>query len=164
MIRKLGTLCKAVLISTIWSYAYFHIVHFIFLHIWKFDIIFTEYWVAFAKFWNSGGVINKFKEVMFIVALFAAIPIWLYTLIKLLKLKYINMLIYPINTYNNYITKKYGADSSRIMFKNLGTGKKDLTIEEMVQLKLKETERKGEKELEATKIRNIIQEKIRNKK
>lgn len=164
MFKKIIRFFKILLISTVWSYLYFITVRFIFLYIWKFDILLTEYWVTIAEFWNSGGVISKFKDFMFVSSLIIIIPLWLYMLIKLIKFDYTNIIVYPVKLYNSYIEKKYGSNSSRIAFKNIGISHNDVSFEDMVKMKMKESEKGGEKELEATKIRNIIKEKIKNKK
>lgn len=135
-----------------------------FLCFWNFDIMLTQYWLKIANFWNDGGTINRFNDIVFVLSIFLIIPFWLYVLIKLINFKLLNLLLYPVNRYNNYIAKKYGPDSSKIRFKNLGSVSKDISIEEMVNMRMKESEKKGEKELEATRIRNIIREKIKNKK
>lgn len=164
MIKKIFLFNKFLLVSAGWSYLYFAIVRYLLLYFWNFDIFITEYWVTIAEFWNRGGVINKLKDIAFIATIAAIIPLWLYTLIKLIKFKYVKIIIYPIEIYDRYMIKKFGK-SSRISFKNLTTSSKDLSFEEMVDLKMKEITKKNENiELEADKIRNVIKEKIKNKK
>lgn len=164
MIKKIFLFNKFLLVSTGWSYLYFTVVRYLFQYFWNFDIFITEYWVTIAEFWNHGGVINKLKDVAFISAIAAIIPLWLYTLVKLIRFEYVKIIIYPIEMYDKYMMKKFGR-SSRISFKNLTTSSKDLSFEEMVDLKMKEITKKDEnKELEADKIRSVIKEKIKSKK
>lgn len=165
MFKKVSFLLKIIIISTVWSIIYFILARSLFLYLWNFDILITENWLKILKFWNAGGVINKLKDFIFVLSLLVILPIWLYCLIKLIKYKFVNLIIIPINAYNNYITKKYGSSSSRIVFRNISSGKKEGTsIEDMVNIKMKEIDEENNKELEATKIRNVIKEKIQNKK
>lgn len=162
--KKIGKLLKFVIVSVAWSYVYFVVMRWTFLKVWHFDILIADYWLTVADFWNRGGVISKLKDLVFVFALVSLVPLWLYFFIKLLKADVGAVITYPIVLYNRHMVNKYGSATSRIVFRNLGAKKDDMSFEDMVNMKMKQSKNENNETLEADKLRNIVQEKIRNKK
>ncbi|MFV0626915.1 MAG: hypothetical protein ACK5N8_06180 [Alphaproteobacteria bacterium] len=165
MLKNILFLIKILLVSLIWSILYFSGLHFVFSHFWNFDIFYVEYWRTILEFWDGGGIIKTGKDVALIAMIFLALPIWLFSLIKLCKFKYSQIIIYPVKIYDQYQLKKYNPNDTRIVIKNLSTKAEKVTIEDLINQKIKEKKKSKEEDgLEADKIRSSIQDKIKNKK
>lgn len=171
MLKKFFYLIKIVIITPIWTILYFWVARWFLLFLWNFDIFsFFEAssrdndWLKIAEFWNRGGVINTLKDIAFMFSISLFFPLWLYSLYKLIKVKFINIVLYPLERHNKKMLEKYGGSSSRIVFKNLTTAREDVSIDDMVNQKMKQLMEENEKDLESDKIRTIIKDKIKNKK
>ncbi|MBE6452166.1 MAG: hypothetical protein E7012_01585 [Alphaproteobacteria bacterium] len=114
-------------------------------------------WQIIRSFWNAGGTIKALSDYVFIIVLLSTPFIWILGLKKLLKIKYISLLLYPLNLYNRYIINKYGSDSSRIVLRNIKSGQK--IIEE---IKDQLDSIKPEKNKESSNIRAEINKTINN--
>ena len=150
----------------VWSIIYFTCLRFVFAYFWNFDIFYVEYWGVISEFWQRGGVIKTGKDMSLIFAIFMVIPLWLLTLVIFVKFNYTKIIIFPVKLYDRYMLLKYDPNEERIVIKNLSTKKEKMTIDDMINAKMKQMkkEKDADKNLEADKIRSTIQEKIKNKK
>lgn len=60
----------------VWTIGYFFWLQRLMLALWGFDPLSKQHWVYIWNEWQSGWVIHTFKEWMFVIILFAIIPVW----------------------------------------------------------------------------------------
>lgn len=161
MFKKILKFLRFIFIGTLWSYIYLYYADFLIIKMWRFNILSHTDWMTIESFWNQGGVIKQSKDYLFLSVLILIIPVWILTLYFACKIHYLDILLYPIYKYNQHITQKYGKDSSRIILRNMGRGKKIQTqIEEMVAA----TKPKSNQNMETNKVRQAIEEKLKASK
>ena len=114
-------------------------------------------WQTIIRFWNSGGVIKSSADYIFLGTLCSLPLIWIWGWRYFLKLNYLEVLLYPINSYNRYVIKKYGQSSNRIVLRNLKSSQK---IIEEIKNQLESI--KPEKNKEVINIRNNVNQKLQN--
>lgn len=161
MFKKILKFFRFIFICTIWSYIYLYYADFLMIKFWHFNILSYSDWMTIESYWDQGGIIKQSKDYMFLSLLILIIPIWMTICYLLCKIGYLDILLYPVYKYNQHITIKYGNDSSRIILRNMGRGKKITTqIEEMVAA----SKPKSNHEMETSKIRHAVEEKLKASK
>ncbi len=158
--KKILNFIRTILIGTIWSYVYFIIVNSLLIIFWNFSIISSSSWTLLNSYWENGGTIKAGKDYLLLTILLLYIPLWIWGWRRLIKVNFLNLLLAPVRWYNDYVIRKYGASSGRILLKNMGRGKK---IEEEIEEMSKQTNQVKTDE-EVNKIRNAIAEKINSVK
>ncbi|MDD4556845.1 MAG: hypothetical protein PHE89_05935 [Alphaproteobacteria bacterium] len=166
MLKKIFLLIKFSITTMAWGYIYFHAMRFLFLKFWNFDIVYLENWNIIAEFWQGGGIIQTSKDILFMTSIILSLPLGLYILKKSLSFKYTSLITKPIEIYDRYILNKYDGNSSRLVLKNLSTKAEKVSLEDLIETKIKEKEKEDNKDknLKADEIRLNIQSKIKNKK
>ncbi len=145
----------------IWTYLYMLISGSLYIFIWNFNIFSADNWNIVYRYWESGGVIHTWKDYLLLLFLIAYIPFWYIGWKYFHKLNFLQILLWPINKYNQHMIEKYGADSNHIVLKYMGTG--GIKIEEEIEIKSK-PKTKIETDAEVNKIRSAIAEKINSVK
>ena len=161
MVKKFFRLLKLLVVTAFWTWIYMLFADWLMIKVWNFNFLSTKDWQTINAFWNGGGVIKEGKDYLFLGTLLLIVPLWYWILRVLCRISYLRLLLTPLTCYNNYIIRKYGADSRRIILKNLGTGRK---IKEELAARLPKAKPKEEMNLEASQIRNSIQEKLESSK
>lgn len=147
---------RTIFIGILWSYVYLMITNSLLIYFWNFSTLSANSWKSLRVYWESGGSIKVGKDYLLLTILLLLIPLWLWGWRRLFKKNYLEMLLSPIRLYNNYIIRKYGASSKRILLKNMGRSAKIKDqIEEMSKPK---TQIKTDEEV--NKIRSAVAEKI----
>ncbi len=113
-------------------------------------------WQTIIRFWNSGGIIKSSADYMFLGTLCALPFAWIWGWHYLLKRNYLEILLYPINSYNRYVIKKYGQSSKRIVLRNIKSSQKIID-----EIKNQLESIKPEKNKEVLGIRNTVNQKIK---
>lgn len=156
MLKKLFRIIRFLTIGAAWSYVYLLISNSILILFWNFNILSPQSWHLLNIFWEKGGIIKTGKDYLLLFLLLLLFPIWFWGYRRLLKTNFINLLLLPFQIYNDKMLKKYGADSKRIILKNLGrTTQTEESIDDRVKPK---TPVKTDEEV--NKIRSAISEKI----
>lgn len=122
--KKIYKIFRTFLIGVVWTYLFLVIANYAIYQIWSFNFMSARSWHTVSRFWESGGVINTTADYIFLFTLFALPFLWFWGWIKALKIDYLGILLYPLNSYNRYIINKYGHDSSRIVLKNIKSSQK----------------------------------------
>lgn len=147
---------KIGLIGIVWSYLYFYYANILFLYLWGFDLFLPDSWHKIALFWDYGGVIREGKDYAFLLTLVVTPIIWLLGWRMLCRISLIKILVWPFETYNRHIAKKYGNRAGkRIILKNMGQGTK---IEEDIKVATEAV--KANPEQDADKIREAVKNKL----
>ena len=89
------------------------------LKLWSFNLFSARSWQIINRFWEAGGVIKTVEDYTFLIMLTSLPIVWLLGWKFFLKQNYLNILLAPINAYNNHIIKKYGHESKRIVLRNV---------------------------------------------
>lgn len=155
--KKIIKTFKFAFIGIIWSYLFLLISSNLIFHIWNFNFMNAHSWQVIAHFWNSGGVIKSSADYIFLGTLCSLPLIWIWGWCYFLKVNYLEILLYPINSYNRYVIKKYGQSSKRIVLRNIKSSQK---IIEEIKTQLESI--KPEKNKEVLSIRNTVNQKIQN--
>lgn len=161
MSKKIGKFIRFCFILIIWTAIYLTLAELFFKLVWKFRLFDKEKWLIISKFWENGGVIKNWKDMLFFFCLAMVIPLWFVGLYKSLKVSIIKVIFFPIFWYNAYQEKKYTKTPKNIVLKNMGMtfGKKSAkqNLEEMISSRMpKETDKK---DLNSSKIRSSFEEK-----
>ena len=161
MIKKFGKFIRFCFILSVWTAIFLTLSELFFKYIWKFRLFDKKYWQIISQFWESGGIINSWKEMLFVFCLAMIIPLWFIGLRKALKVSIVKVIFFPIFWYNAYQEKKYTKTPKNIVLKNMGVtlGKKSAkqNLEEMISSRMpKETDKK---DLNSSKIRSSFEEK-----
>lgn len=161
MLKKLFKIIRFTFIGIVWSCLFLIFTNNLIFHVWNFNFMSAHSWQTIIRFWNSGGVIKSSADYLFLTVLFSLPFIWIFGWRYLLKRNYLELLLYPINSYNRYVIKKYGQSSKRIVLRNIKSSQK--MIEE---IKTQLESIKPEKNKEVTSIRGSVNQKIQelNKK
>lgn len=155
MIRKLLNFIRFLLIGSVWTAVYLVLVNTLLYHVWHFNLFSVRSWQTISAYWQAGGVIKTSSDYIFLTALIITPILWIIGWRFLLKVNYLNILLYPLNTYNRYIISKYGHQSSRIMLKNIKSS------QEMIEEVKNQLESiKPGKPQEVHQIRDEIQKKL----
>lgn len=162
MIKKIGKLLKASIIGAIWTSFFVLSVRCLLLWIWQFDLLSKKQWDLVSRYWNSNGVIVGVSDYMFFTTLFLSLIIWIWGWRRLMRVNYLDILIWPLRYMNDRQLRKYESKSSHIVIKNISVGEK-LTVEDVIKERMKAEEApKGEKV--AQDLRKKISEKIIQRK
>ena len=152
MIKKLLRIC---IIGVVWSCTYAFVTNFLLIYIWNFDYLSPTDWQTINIFWKQGGVIESGKDYFFLFSLLMLIPLWLAGCKFWYHRNYLEIMLWPLTAYNNFIIRKYGESSPRILLKNMGTG---IKIEEEVKIRTESV--KPIEWKEADKLRQAVSEKL----
>lgn len=158
MIKKIFKFIRAITIGIIWGYVYCILASTVTIYFWNFNLFSANSWKSVQAFWQHGGVIKESKDYALLFTLLALIPLYLYTWKKLCKKNFAHILLSPVILYNNYITRKYGAESPRIILKNMGRNNYEL---EELEKRLNPTSN-AKPDVEINKIRSAVQDKIKS--
>lgn len=158
--KKIFNIIRALFIGISWTYIYFVIINSLLIIFWNFSIISSSSWKLLNSYWESGGAIKAGKDYLLFTILLLYIPLWIWGWKRLIKVNFLNILLAPIRWYNDYMIRKYGASTNRILLKNMGRSKK--IEEEIEELSKPATQVKTDEEV--NKIRNAIAEKINSVK
>ena len=113
--KKILNFIRTILIGTIWSYVYFIIVNSLLIIFWNFSIISSSSWTLLNSYWENGGTIKAGKDYLLLTILLLYIPLWIWGWRRLIKVNFLNLLLAPVRWYNDYVIRKYGASSGRIL-------------------------------------------------
>lgn len=132
-----------------------------FIYFWNFNILSGSNWNVIHRYWESGGIIHTWKDYTLLLLLACYIPLWYIGWKKFNKIDWVQIFLWPIIKYNQYIINKYGENSQHIVLKNMGTG--GIKIEEEIEIKSK-SKTKIETDAEVNRIRAAVSEKINSVK
>ncbi len=132
-----------------------------FIYFWNFNIFSNSNWDIVYRYWESGGIIQTWKDYLLLLFLLLYIPLWYIGFRHFKKTNWLQLLFWPLEKYNQYIINKYGEDSQHIVLKNMGTG--GIKIEEEIEQKSK-PKTKIETDAEVNRIRAAVSEKINSVK
>ena len=155
MIKKTLKIFRFAFIGIIWSYIFLLFASNLIFHLWNFNFMSAHSWQTIKSFWNSGGIIKSSNDYIFLGSLLSLPFLWLWGWYYFLKRNYLEILLYPINSYNRYIIQKYGQSSKRIVLRNLKSSQK---IIEEIKSQLEAI--KPEQNKEVIGIRNKVNQKI----
>lgn len=155
MLRKIFRFIRNLFIGALWTYVFLFAVSFAFLLIWNFNFFSARSWQTIIAFWQAGGIIKTGGDYVFLLALICVPVLWLWGWRRLVRVDYLNFLLWPINAYNRRIINKYGHESGRIILKNLKSSQEQI---EAVKQKLESI--RPEKPKEVHNIREEIQKKL----
>lgn len=155
MLRKIFRLIRNLLIGALWTYVFLFLISMTFLLIWNFNFFSARSWQTITAFWQAGGTIKTGSDYVFLLALISVPFIWIWGLGRLIRVNYLNILLWPVMAYNRRIINKYGHESCRIILKNLKSSQEQI---EAVKQKL-ESIQPG-KPREVHNIRDEIQKKL----
>lgn len=122
--KKLLSIFRAFAIGIIWTYVFLVAANFVMYKLWSFNFMSARSWQTISRFWEAGGVIKTTRDYIFLLMLVSLPFLWLWGWRKLLRIDYLDILLYPLNAYNRHIINKYGHDSSRIVLRNLKSSQK----------------------------------------
>lgn len=159
--KKIFKYFATILMLFIWTYIYLIVSSGIFIFCWNFNILSSANWNVVYRYWESGGVIHTWKDYLLLLFLGAYLPCWYFGWRYFRNIQWLKVLMFPIVKYNQYIINKYGADSKRIVLKNMGVA--GMKIEEEIELKVK-PKAKIETDAEVNSIRAAVAEKINSVK
>lgn len=162
--KKLIKIFRLTAIGVAWTTLYAYVVSLLMRYFWHFEFLNPRYWKIINKFWQNGGIIDTTSEYMFIFTIILIIPLWVLGWKKAIKLDYIKVIFFPVFWYNSYINKKYDQAPSRVVLKNMGSGKNkkqspQQMMEEMIASRMPSATNK--KDLNSNKIRSNLEEKSR---
>lgn len=101
------------------TYPFLYLTDWFFVHCFNFDYLNSSDWKKVDTFWQIGGTIKSSKDFLFLFLL-SFLPIFfILCWYGANKIKYLKLVLFPIIKYNNYVTKKYGDNSKRIILKNI---------------------------------------------
>lgn len=158
MIKKIFKFIRSITIGIIWGYVYLILASAVTIYFWNFNLFSANSWKSVQSFWQHGGVIKEGKDYALLLMLLCLLPLYLYTWKKLCKKNFALVLLTPVIMYNNYITRKYGSESPRIILKNMGRNNHEL---EELEKRLNPTSN-AKPEEEINKIRSAVQDKIKS--
>ena len=161
MLKKIGKFIRFCFIFAVWTCLFSAILICFFKYVWNFNITKARDWRIIANFWNEGGTIKNWKDILFFISLGLILPLWFIGLRKALKISVVKVIFFPIFWYNAYQERKYSKTPKNIVLKNMGVtlGEKSSkqSLEEMIASRMpKETEKK---DLNSAKIRSSVEEK-----
>lgn len=160
MLKKLLKFSKFLLIGIIWTYLFVYISLMFTVAVWNFNYFSLTDWEIINSYWNQGGSIKTAKDYGLFLSLFLFIPLWLLGWKYLYHRNFIAILLLPITSYNNHMIKKYGADTSRIILKNMGSTAKKIDPEELIESKLKTIKSNMEQQ---ERTSELLREKLKEK-
>ncbi len=158
MIKKIFRFIRAISIGIIWGCIFFILASSVTIYFWNFNLFSANSWKSVQFFWQHGGVIKEGKDYALLFTLLCLIPLYLYSWKKLCGKKFTHLILAPILMYNNYVIRKYGSESPRIILKNMGRNNAEL---EELEKRLNPTSTTKPDE-EINKIRNAVQDKIKS--
>lgn len=161
MLKKLLRLLKLLIIAALWTWIYVLSADWLMIKAWNFNFLSANDWRTINIFWQNGGIIKESKDYLFLGTLLLIVPLWYWVLRLLCRINWLNLLLAPFIWYNNYIIRKYGADSKRIILKNLG---KSRPVKEELAAMMPKAKSREEMNLEAEQIRSSLQEKLQKRK
>ena len=153
--KKIYKIFRTILIGAVWTYLFLVVSNYIMFQLWNFNFMSARSWQTISRFWESGGIIKTKTDYIFLLMLISLPFLWILGWIKALKIDYLSILLYPLNSYNRYIINKYGHDSSRIVLKNIKSSQK---IIEEIKNQLESI--KPAKTKEVSSIRAEVQKKL----
>lgn len=124
MFKSVFRFIRFAVIGIIWTYVFVVCANFIMFSLWNFNILSARSWQTISAFWQSGGVIKTGKDYIFLSMIVALPVLWIWGWRYFCRISYVDILLCPINSYNRYIIKKYGHNSSRIVLKNMKSSQK----------------------------------------
>lgn len=160
MLKKLLKFTKITIVGLVWTYIYVYLTALLTISLWNFNYLSLGDWRLIGSFWEKGGSIKKINDYMLFLTLFLLIPVWLWGWRYFYRKSLLRLLLAPIIWYNNRVISRYGAGSSRIILKNMGTSKK-ITPDEFIEQRLEPAKKMlKEKKPAAQEIRDRLKEKI----
>ena len=153
--KKIYKIFRTFLIGAVWTYFFLTVANYIMFSLWNFNFMSARSWQVLNKFFETDWALKTKADYFFLLMLFILPFLWVWGWIKVLKINYLNILLYPINAYNRYIINKYGHDSSRIVLKNIKSSQK---IIEQIKTQLESI--KPAKTKEVGNIRAEVQKKL----
>ena len=122
--KKVYKIFRFTLIGFVWTYLFLVLTNHIMFRLWNFNFMSFRSWNLFFGFFHTDWALKTRDDYIFLLMLFALPFLWILGWLKVLKIDYLSIFLYPINAYNHYIINKYGHDSSRIVLKNLKSRQK----------------------------------------
>ncbi len=152
--KKILKFFRNFLVLTGWTFVFLFVSRLLMSLIWSFDFLSYHSWSVFSKFWNSGGVLKSFPDIMLLICLFMLPFLWFLGLRKALKLNYISVALYPFLAINRFLGPK-NLIPERIVLKNVKTTQQMVEDikEEIASIKPAKNEKAGS-------IRDTINKKI----
>ncbi len=123
--KKILSFFRILLIGSLWTFLFLIIASLWMGHFWNFNILSAEHWEKIRYFWTHGGVIKQQRDLMFSLNILILPFIWVYVWRKLLKINYLNVLLWPINAYNNWALKRLKKEAQRIVLRNIQPSAKE---------------------------------------
>ena len=114
--KKILKFIRGLLIFIIWTPLFIYLSNILLYYIWNFDFLSSNSWNILFSFWDHGGVIKTFSDILLISSLFLLPFICFFGFILSLKIKYLPLILKPID----YILSFFDEDKpERIVIKNL---------------------------------------------
>lgn len=129
MLKKTLKFFRNLLIGAVWTYVLLACAAVLLFSVWNFNLFSLRDWKTISDFWNAGGIIKTSRDYLFLLSLLLLPLLWIWGWRKLIRVNYLNLLLFPLNAYNRHIINKYGHDSPRIVLRNLKSSQK--AIEEI---------------------------------
>lgn len=159
MKKKIGKIIKASFVAILLCYPFLYFTDWFFIKVFNFDYLVVSDWKKISVFWQKGGIIKVWQDYVFLACLFSLPLFFIFLLRFFTKFNYLNLLLFPISYYNNYIISRYGDGSKRIILRNLGRSKKiSEKLEEIGKPNIEESKKQSQN------IRLALQEKLTNLK
>jgi len=160
MIKKTFHLLFALFFSAAWGILLGLAYYGVFLFAYDTNILSPRTYKMIADYWNSGGIIKTGDAVM-LLCLFSYIPLFLFGCCKIFRFKFLKLLTVPLNWLSNLGLGKYAEGMPEVNIKNLKVEEKK-TIDQLVQERIEQENKKTEAEANANTLRKDIIEKIEN--
>ena len=75
--KTIFAILRIFFILFIWTFGYVIWFQHMMISIWKFNPMSPEHWTYIWRLWQNGWVIQSLREWMFVISIFAALPVWL---------------------------------------------------------------------------------------
>lgn len=160
--KKLLSFIKFAIIGIIWTIAFLQLSRWLLKAVWNFDILYKKQWVVMARYWNDNGVIVSSSDYLLFLTLLLLFCLWLFGWKWLVHFRFSQLLLVPLQYINNYQLRKYEQKEMHIALKNMSVGEK-LTVEDVINGRLKKEEGKPQKKASDDLRQNISQKIIQKK-
>lgn len=153
--KNLSKIIRISLVALFWTWFFVCLSDIFFIAIWKFDFTSAHSWNIVKGFWERGGNIKTYSDVLLFAALLLLPFLWFIGLRCALKLDYARLLFTPINFL--YALFDRTSSNERVVIKATKS-----TEQQIEEIKNEINSVKPQKNQSTKSIRAAVKEKLSN--
>lgn len=118
LLRVFLSLYHFLIISTLWTIGYTFWFQKLMMHYWGFNPLKWDHYAYIYRQWQNGWTLTKLGEWMFVLLMFAAVPVWLTGLLIMISVPWTKwfkiILMFPINLVRKIIKERKKSEQTKI--------------------------------------------------